>query len=65
MRTGVNDKEDVIPRMLLKVDIPPAFALRIAILHFYKAVYRANVLGVSRIGNLRSIFKKDAIIAHL
>jgi hypothetical protein len=25
----------------------------------------ANVLGVSRIGNLRSIFKKDVIIAHL
>jgi hypothetical protein len=55
MRTGVKDKEDIISRLLLKVDIPPAFALSIATLHFDKAVHRsANVLGVSRIGNLRS-----------
>jgi len=66
IRTGVKDKEDIIPRLLLKVDVPPAFALCIATLHFDKAVHRfANVLGVSRIGNLRSIFKKDVIIAHL
>jgi hypothetical protein len=25
----------------------------------------ANILGVSRIGNLRSIFKKGVIVAHL
>jgi|SRR5271165_332501 len=66
MRTGAKDKEDIIPRLLLKVDIPPPFALCIATLHFNKAVHSfANVLGVSRIGNLRSIFKKGVIIAHL
>ena len=65
IRTGVKDKEDIIPRQLLKLDIPSAFALCIATLHFNKAVHRfANVLGVSRIGNLRSLFKKDVIIAH-
>jgi hypothetical protein len=49
-----------------KVDIAPAFAFRIATLHFDRAVHRfANVLGVSRIGDLRSIFKKGVIIAHL
>jgi len=66
IRTGVKDKEDNIPRLLLKVDIPLAFALCIATLHFNKAVHRfASILGVSRIGNLRSIFKKGVIIAHL
>ena len=66
MRTGVKDKEDIIPWQLLKLDIPAAFALCIATLHFNKAVHQfANVLGVSRIGNLCSIFKKDVIIAHL
>ena len=60
------DKEDIVPGLLLKVDIAPAFVLGIATLHFNKAVHRfANVLGVSRIGNLRSIFKKGVIIAHL
>jgi hypothetical protein len=66
MRTGVKDKEDIVSGLLLKVDIAPAFAFRIATLHSNKAVHRfANVLGVSRIGDLRSIFKKDVIIAHL
>jgi len=66
MRTGVKDKEDIIPRLLFKLDIAPAFALLIATFHFNKAVHRfANILGVSRIGNLRSIFKKGVIVAHL
>ena len=65
MRTGVKDKEDIIPGLLLKVDVAPEFAFRIATLHSNKAVHRfANVLGVSRIGNLCSIFKKRVIIAH-
>jgi len=52
IRTGINDKEDIIPRLLLKVDIAPAFVLGIATLHFNKAVQGfANVLGVSRISN--------------
>jgi hypothetical protein len=66
MRTGVKDKEDIIPRQLFKLDIAPAFALLIATFHFNKAVHRvANFLGVSRIGNLCSIFKKGVIVAHL
>jgi hypothetical protein len=65
MRTGVKDKEDIIPR-LFKLHIAPAFALLIATFHFNKAVHLfANILGVSRIGNLRSIFKKGVIVAHL
>jgi hypothetical protein len=66
MRAGVKDKEDIIPCLLLKLDIAPAFVLLIATLHFNKAVHRfANVLDVSHIGNLRSIFKKGVIVAHL
>jgi hypothetical protein len=65
MRTGVKDKEDIIPGLLLKVYIAPEFAFRNATLHSNKAVHRfANFLGVSRIGNLCSIFKKGVIIAH-
>jgi hypothetical protein len=37
MGTGVKDKEDIIPRLLLKVYIPPAFAPCIATLHFNRA----------------------------
>ena len=49
MRTGVKDKEDIIPRLLFKLHIAPAFALLNVTFHFNKAVHRfANILGVSR-----------------
>src|SRR5215831_19007874 len=40
IRTGVKNKENIIPRLLLKVDIAPAFTIRITTLHFNKAVHR-------------------------
>jgi hypothetical protein len=66
MRAWIQDKQDIIPCLLLKFKIAPAFALRIATLHFDEAVHGfANVLDMARIGNFRSIFKEGVIVAHL
>jgi hypothetical protein len=66
MRAGVQNKENVIPCLLLKFDIAPALSLGVDTLHFNETVHRfANVLGMSRIGKLRSIFKEGVIVAHI
>jgi hypothetical protein len=66
MRAWVKNKEDIIPCLLLKFDIAPALALGIGTLHFNETVHRfANVLSMSRIGKLCSIFKEGVILAHL
>jgi hypothetical protein len=65
MRTGVKDKEDIIPCLLLKFEIAQAFARRIGNFHLNEAVHVFPiVLGVPHVGNLRSIFKEGVIVAH-
>ena len=65
MGARIENKEHVIPSLLLKLEIAPALTIRIDTFHFNEAVNRfAILLGMSGVRNFGSVFEESVIVTH-